>query len=56
VVDGEIVDIDPELEAWPNERSLTYATRRLTQKDIRDGTPQGETPAPAAAVGNPIAE
>jgi imidazolonepropionase-like amidohydrolase len=57
VLDGEIVEIDPELESWPNERSLTYATRRLTQKDIREGRPEGEPPAaPVAAVGNPIAE
>jgi imidazolonepropionase-like amidohydrolase len=54
VLDGEIVEIDREIETWPSERSLTYATRVLTQKDIREGRPQ-EEPA-VAVVGNPIAE
>lgn len=55
VLDGEIVEVDPEVETWPNERSLTYATRLLTQKDIREGRPQEQPPA-VAVVGNPIAE
>jgi imidazolonepropionase-like amidohydrolase len=54
VVDGEIVEIDRELSSWPNERSLTYATRLLTQHDVREGRPL-EVPSPAV-VGNPIAE
>jgi imidazolonepropionase-like amidohydrolase len=57
VLDGEIVEIDREIETWSSERSLTYATRVLTQKDIREGRPPDEAPpAVAGAIGNPIAE
>ncbi len=54
VVDGEIAEVDRELSSWPNERSLTYALRLLTQQGIREGRPL-EEPSPAV-VGNPIAE
>jgi imidazolonepropionase-like amidohydrolase len=57
VLDGEIVEIDRNIETWTSERSLTYAARVLTQKDIRDGRPPDEAPAAVAgAIGNPIAE
>jgi imidazolonepropionase-like amidohydrolase len=56
VLDGEIVEVDRNVETWPNERSLTYATRLLTQKDIRGGRAPEEAPAVVGVVGNPIAE
>jgi imidazolonepropionase-like amidohydrolase len=35
ILDGEVVTIDPELQSWPNESSLTYAQRSLTQDLVR---------------------
>lgn len=55
IADGEIVEIDPHLESWANERSYVYADRNLTQELVQGGAP----PAPAAplqVVGHPIAE
>jgi imidazolonepropionase-like amidohydrolase len=56
VLDGEIVQVDRNLETWPNERSLTYAARLLTQKDILEGRVDDRAAPAVAVVGNPIAE
>jgi imidazolonepropionase-like amidohydrolase len=56
VLDGEIVEIDPDLEPWPNERSLTYSTRRLTREEtlvLEDAEPAATL---TEVIGNPIAE
>jgi imidazolonepropionase-like amidohydrolase len=56
ILDGEILEIDPDLESWPNEPSLTYAQRNLTQELVRTAA-AGSTPAPLIQLaGNPIAE
>jgi imidazolonepropionase-like amidohydrolase len=57
ILDGEIVDVDRNLEPWPNEASLTYATRSLTQELLRRG-PDGATDVEPAMplIGNPLAE
>ncbi len=34
ILDGEIVDIERDLEAWTNEPSYVYATRYLTRDDV----------------------
>jgi imidazolonepropionase-like amidohydrolase len=54
IADGEIVDVDPQLEAWANDRSLTYAGRNLTQDLLRYGAPA--PPPTVRVVGHPIAE
>lgn len=58
ILDGEIVDVDRDLEPWPNEPSLTYATQNLTQDLVRrggsDGSPLAEPVVPV--LGNPLAE
>ncbi len=59
ILDGEIVEIDRNIEAWPNERSLTYASKNLTQELLRDVAAGNGSPGPAAQIpvaGNPIAE
>jgi imidazolonepropionase-like amidohydrolase len=55
IADGEIVDIDPQLEAWSNDRSLTYAGRNLTQDLLKTGAP-AQPPPTVQMVGHPIAE
>jgi adenine deaminase len=55
IADGEIVDIDPQLEAWANDRSLTYAGRNLTQDLLKTGAP-AQPPPTVQMVGHPIAE
>ena len=54
ILDGELVEIDPGLETWANERSLSYAQRNLTRELTL--SPMQATPAPAPVPGNPIAE
>jgi imidazolonepropionase-like amidohydrolase len=57
ILDGEIVTIDRDIEAWPNERSLTYASKNLTQELVRSGGNGAPALAPEIQlVGNPIAE
>ena len=45
ILDGEIVEAERDLESWPNEQSLTYAHRNLTQELVRTAagspSPQG---------------
>ena len=36
ILDGQIVEIDPGLDSWRNQPSLTYAGRHLTQQIARD--------------------
>ena len=65
MVDGELVEVDNELESWPNQPSHTYASRYLTQDVARDavndrpaqsnGAPPPE-PVSQTLPGNPIAE
>jgi imidazolonepropionase-like amidohydrolase len=54
ILDGELVTIDPELQAWPNESSLTYAQRSLTQDLVRSKAWDGAAAGHPAR--NPIAE
>ena len=57
ILDGEIIEAERDLESWPNEQSLTYAHRNLTQArpDGRGiALPTGASVVPIA--GNPIAE
>ncbi len=46
ILDGEIIEAERDLESWPNEQSLTYAHRNLTQELVR--TAAG-SPSPAGA-------
>jgi imidazolonepropionase-like amidohydrolase len=55
IADGEIVEFDPQLETWANERSLVYAGRNLTQDLLRYGEPASPFPT-VHVVGHPIAE
>ena len=58
ILDGEIIEAERDLESWPNEQSLTYAHRNLTQELVRTtaGSPS-PTAAPVVPIaGNPIAE
>jgi imidazolonepropionase-like amidohydrolase len=69
VLDGEVVDVDRNLESWPNQPSYVYANTYLTQEvakgaaggEHRGGVrshavPQDQLDAAAATPGNPIAE
>lgn len=57
ILDGQLVEIDPELDSWPNERSLTYAGSMLTQDLVRSKADEPLTAAPASAMASdPIAE
>jgi imidazolonepropionase-like amidohydrolase len=57
VLDGEIVEIDRNLDSWPNEQSLTYAQRNLTQELVRaNGELPGATTPLLHLAGNPLAE
>jgi imidazolonepropionase-like amidohydrolase len=57
ILDGEIVEIDRDLESWPNERSLTYADRNLTQELVRTGAAGGgEITTRAELARAPMAE
>jgi imidazolonepropionase-like amidohydrolase len=57
VLDGEIVEVDRDLESWPNERSLTYTDKNLTQALVRTAAAGSPSSVPAIQlVGNPIAE
>ena len=53
ILDGEIVEAERDLESWPNEQSLTYAQRNLTQEFVRTAA---VSPSPTAAPMVPIAE
>jgi imidazolonepropionase-like amidohydrolase len=57
ILDGDVVEIDRNLESWPNEQSLTYAQRNLTQELVRAN---GELPSVGTPLvhlaRNPIAE
>jgi imidazolonepropionase-like amidohydrolase len=58
LLDGEPVEVDHELEAWGNERSLTYAAQNLTQELLVQAGENGR-PSEAAMSRvsvNPIAE
>jgi imidazolonepropionase-like amidohydrolase len=54
ILDGELITIDPELQAWPNESSLTYAQRSLTQDLVRSKA--WDDAAAGHPARNPIAE
>jgi imidazolonepropionase-like amidohydrolase len=58
VLDGEIVEVDDELESWGHERSLTYAAQNLTQELLGQGQGNGRPPEAAMprVAANPIAE
>jgi imidazolonepropionase-like amidohydrolase len=57
VLDGEIVEIDRNLASWPNEESLTYAHRNLTQELVRTAAAGQPAATPLVPVtGNPLAE
>jgi imidazolonepropionase-like amidohydrolase len=56
IVDGEIMDVDRQLETWPNHSSFTYTNRYLTQEVAR-GMDNGSAPLPPVSTSiNPIAE
>jgi imidazolonepropionase-like amidohydrolase len=58
LLDGELVEVDPEVESWGHERSLTYAAQNLTQELLAQAQANGRPPEAALprAVANPIAE
>ena len=57
ILDGEIVTVDRNLESWPNERSLTYAARNLTQELVRDGSaPTAPLTSRAELARTPLSE
>lgn len=58
LLDGEIVEVDHEVESWGNEHSLTYAAQNLTQGLLAQANGNGR-PMEASVnrvVANPIAE
>jgi imidazolonepropionase-like amidohydrolase len=58
LLDGKLVEVDPSVESWGNERSLTYASGNLTRELLADAQASGTRPRSAAAHGtaDPIAE
>jgi cytosine/adenosine deaminase-related metal-dependent hydrolase len=58
VLDGELVEVDPEVESWGHERSLTYAAANLTQELLAQAQGNGRPPGAAMprVAANPIAE
>jgi imidazolonepropionase-like amidohydrolase len=69
VLDAEVVEVDRNLESWPNQPSYVYANTYLTQEVARGAAggghrggvsshavPQDQLDAIAATRGNPIAE
>ncbi len=65
VIDGEIIDVDRELESWPHDEGYHYAHRYLTQDVVQTAAraaANGEAPDPTGPLsapmlrGNPIAE
>ncbi|WCB96692.1 Imidazolonepropionase [Baekduia alba] len=57
ILDGEVVDVDRDLESWSNESSMTYTHGYLT-RDVVSAAGAGEPPAmPIVRTrANPIAE
>ena len=49
ILDGEVVEVDRDLESWPNEQSLTYAIADLTQEELVARRPRGSPCPPRAA-------
>lgn len=58
VLDGQLVEVDPELESWGHERSLTYAAQNLTQELLGQAQGNGRPPETAMprVAANPMAE
>jgi imidazolonepropionase-like amidohydrolase len=58
ILDGELVEVDDEVESWGHDHSLTYAAQNLTQELLAHANGNGR-PSDAAmtrVVANPIAE
>jgi imidazolonepropionase-like amidohydrolase len=56
ILDGEIVELDREIESWPNAPSLTYSHRSLTRDmTLAPGAPSAPVSL-GRSVANPIAE
>jgi imidazolonepropionase-like amidohydrolase len=58
ILDGELVEIDHDVESWGNERSLTYAAQNLTRDLLAHASGNGQPPAATLSAGipDPIAE
>jgi imidazolonepropionase-like amidohydrolase len=58
ILDGKLVEVDPEVESWGVERSLTYAAQNLTQELLTQANGNGRAPEAVRThvAANPIAE
>ena len=56
ILDGEIVEIDRELESWPNQPSLTYSHGSLTREMTLTPSDDSAPPSLPRTFVNPIAE
>ncbi len=45
ILDGEILELDREVQSWPNQPSYVYASRYLTQDVARGAGPRGSNGA-----------
>lgn len=59
ILDGQLVEADPEVESWGFDRSQTFAARNLTRDLLTQTQANGHHPPQGAAMSvfpNPIAE
>ena len=58
ILDGKLVEVDPEVESWGVERSLTYAAQNLTQELLTQANGNGRAleAVRTHVAANPIAE